>query len=292
MNSPLAAVEAALGRRFGQPVPIARRTPLGGGSINRTERIATPAGTFVLKWNPQAPAGLFGSEADGLAALAASGTSLIVPAVIAFDDGPPAFLVIEDLGSGAPSQDFDELLGLGLAELHRAGGPRYGWSRDNYCGATPQSNTWTDRWVSFYRDHRLAGQVRRAADAGLLDPDDQQRLDRILARLDAWLDEPVSGPSLIHGDLWAGNVQAAAGGRPALLDPAVSCAHREAELGMMTLFGGFSARIFAAYEAAFPLESGWRDRNGLYQLYHLLNHLNLFGRGYAGDVRAVARRYA
>ena len=107
-----------------------------------------------------------------------------------------------------------------------------------------------------------------------------------------WIGEPPSGPSLIHGDLWSGNLHADHDGRPALIDPAASYAHREAELGMMTLFGGFSARVFAAYDEAFALEPGWRDRNPLYQLYHLMNHLNLFGGGYRSQVMSVVRQFA
>jgi len=285
------AVEAAMGLALGRPVRITRRVPLGGGSINRTERLDTDAGTFVLKSNPQAPAGMFQAEADGLAALRETGTSLTVPAVVACAESAPAFLVLEHLPPGQATDDFDERLGRGLAELHRATAARYGFARDNFCGATPQPNAWMDRWVDFYGDARLGHQLRLAVDGARLSADDAARLDRLIARLGTWVSEPPEGPALIHGDLWSGNLHVAPDGRPALIDPAVYFAHREAELGMMRLFGGFTRRVFDAYDEAFPLHAGWRERVGLYQLYHLLNHLNLFGRGYHAQVMEVVGRY-
>jgi fructosamine-3-kinase len=275
-----AAIEAALGAR----AEIRRRTSLGGGSINRTERLDTSLGSFVLKSNAAAPPGFFQAEADGLRAIASSGTSLLIPRVVACGDDDAPFLLLDDLGHGSRTRHFDEGLGRGLAQLHRASTARFGFARDNFCGTTPQPNPWTDRWVDFYAASRLGFQARLARDAGRLSSRESAALDRLIAKLGDWIDEPPEGPALIHGDLWSGNVHVTAAGAPAIIDPAVSYAHREAELGMMTLFGGFSSRVFAAYNEAFPLEPGWQDRNALYQLYHLLNHLNLFGDGYKGGV--------
>ena len=282
---------AALSRATGRPLEIRARTALGGGSINRTERIDTSEGPFVLKSNPAAPPRFFEAEAEGLQALSQSGTPLAIPTVVVRGDDVPAFLVLQDLGSGTPTRDFDERLGRGLAALHRHQGDAFGFSCDNFCGLTPQPNPWTDRWVEFYATSRLGFQLQRASDAGLLSSSEVAAIDGVIARLDRWLDEPADGPALIHGDLWSGNVHVTRDGQPALIDPAVYYAHREAELGMMTLFGGFSPRVFAAYDEALPLESGWRERNGLYELYHLLNHLNLFGRTYAAQVMAMAKMF-
>jgi fructosamine-3-kinase len=287
MSSLDARVAAALAQAIGASVTIRRRTPLGGGSINRTERIDTSAGSFVLKSNAAAPPGFFQAEADGLHALASSGTSLVIPRVIACGDDDAPFLLLEDLGVGSRARDFDERLGRGLAALHRASSARFGFPRDNFCGTTPQPNPWTDRWVELYATSRLGVQARLARDADRLSSRESAALDRLIAKLDDWIGEPPEGPALIHGDLWSGNVHVAADGSPAIIDPAAYYAHREAELGMMTLFGGFSSRVFAAYDEAFPLEPGWQDRNALYQLYHLLNHLNLFGDGYKGGVMRV-----
>jgi protein-ribulosamine 3-kinase len=287
-----AALSASLTRALGGPVTILSRRPLGGGSISDTERIDTSAGSVVVKSHPTAPAGLFASEAAGLDALRAAAPRLTLPRVIVADDGPVPFLVIEYIKPAARTPAFDDTLGRGLAELHQATSPRFGFDRDTFCGTTRQPNAWIDRWVEFYASARLRCQVRAGRNAGWLDRDDTTRLGRLVDHLDRWIAEPPSGPSLIHGDLWSGNLQVAEHGGPALIDPAVSYSHREAELGMMTLFGGFSSRVFAAYDEVFPLEAGWRDRNPLYQLYHLLNHLNLFGAGYHTQVMAIVRRFA
>lgn len=128
--------------------------------------------------------------------------------------------------------------------------------------------------------------------AGLLGSAEQQRAMRLATSLERWLDEPVEGPALIHGDLWSGNLHSSPSGQPALIDPAVYYGHREAELGMMLLFGGFSARTFAAYHETWPLEPGWRERMPIYQLYHVLNHLNLFGGAYHAQAIAIVNRFA
>jgi fructosamine-3-kinase len=206
-------------------------------------------------------------------------------------DAASSFLVLEDLGQGAPAQGFADQVGCGLAELHRASAPTFGFDAGNFCGATPQPNPRLESWVEFYRRARLEHQLALGVRRGHYTAADCRQIDALIARLDEWLTEPAEGPALIHGDLWSGNLHTTAGGLPALIDPAAHFAHREAELGMMTLFGGFSPRTFAAYDEAFPLDPGWRDRNPLYQLYHLMNHVTLFGAGYHGQVMAIARRY-
>lgn len=286
-----AAVTRTIAAALGRPVSIEGRTSLGGGSISNTTRIDTTTGAFVLKTLVGAPSGLFRAEAAGLIALRASGTTLTVPQVIACHDAAPPFLVIEYLASGRRVSDFDERLGRGLAALHHAASARYGFEMDNFCGATPQVNTWCDSWVDFYGRERLGRQAERARRAGLISRDDLTAVETVIGRLDRLLPEPAHGPSLIHGDLWSGNLLVDASGCPAIIDPAVYFADREAEFGIMTLFGGFGPRVFEAYAEAFPLDPEWRDRNGLYQLYHLLNHLNLFGEAYHGQVMRLVTRY-
>jgi fructosamine-3-kinase len=275
---------------------VRRRTPLGGGCVSRVERLETSAGSFVLKYMLDAPPELFAAEAAGLHALGAAGSGLVIPRVVAASAGDdalaePPLLVVEFLPAASPTSHTYEQVGRGLAELHRAMAPAFGFDRDTYCGATRQPNAWTPRWVAFYAAHRLGHQVTMARDAGRLSSGDRDVLDRMVRRLDRWLAEPAA-PSLIHGDLWSGNLHITTGGAPALLDPAVYYAHREAEFGIMTLFGGFPARVYEAYDEVFPLEAGWRDRVPIYQLYHLLNHLNLFGAGYHTQTMAIARRFA
>jgi fructosamine-3-kinase len=291
----IAAVERALGRAEGRAVRVRTRAPLGGGCINRVERLETDAGAYVLKSNDKAPAELFEAEAAGLEALRAAGSPLVFPRVVATSAGAdgaanvstPAFIVLEHLRPGGRNAAFDEQLGTGLAVLHRATHSSFGFSRDTFCGSTRQANAWRTGWTEFYAAARLAPLVDRASRKGLLTVNDRRALDTLLPRLDNWIDEPAEGPALIHGDLWSGNLHVTTAGWPALLDPAAYYAHREAELGMMTLFGGFPARAFDAYHAAFPLEPGWRERNPLYQLYHVLNHVCLFGSSYLGQMRGI-----
>jgi fructosamine-3-kinase len=291
MTARAAWLTALLADSIGGPVRILRRAPLGGGDISHTERIETSAGSFVVKTNAAARTGFFRAEADGLAALAASGTSLTIPRVIAWQDDEPGCIVLEDLGRGQPVMGYDERVGRGLAEVHRSRADRFGFSGDGFCGATAQPNPWHDTWITFYARERLGHQLALASAADLLSTGERRQVERLIDRLDSLLVEPAEGPALIHGDLWSGNLHTGADGLPALIDPAAYYAHREAELGMMTLFGGFGARVYAAYDEAFPLEPGWRERNSLYQLYHLMNHLNLFGGGYHGQVMAIVRRY-
>lgn len=287
-----AALDAALTAAIGRPVRVTRIEPLGGGDICQVGRLHTDAGSFIVKSHASPPAGFFRAEAAGLTTLRASGTALRIPEVVATQDEGPAFLVIEDLGSGRQASGFDEAFGRGLAEVHRHTAARFGFEHDTFCGTTRQLNRWTATWVDFYRQSRLGFQVDLARRARLLSPDEARRIGRLIDTLDTIIDEPADGPSLIHGDLWSGNLHVTARGEPALIDPSVSFAHREAELGMMRLFGGFSERAYAAYDEAFPLEPGWRTRNPIYQLYHLLNHLNLFGGGYRAQVMAVVDRFA
>jgi fructosamine-3-kinase len=298
-----AEVESALSIALGRPTRIERRVSLAGGDISEVERLETVGSRqtgsretrsqmrFVLKSDRHGTPGLFPAEAAGLAALAQSGTSLRIPRVVALRSERPAFLVLEDLGTCSRRAGFEEAVGRGLAELHRSTADRFGFDTDTFCGTTPQPNAWMEDWRTFYGRARLGHQLGLAAQAGLLSNGDRMQVERLIGRLDRLLTDPAEGPALIHGDLWSGNLHVCADGEPALIDPAVYYAHREAELGMMTLFGGFSARTFAAYDEALPLDPGWRERNPIYQLYHLLNHLNLFGSGYHGQVMAVVRRY-
>ncbi|HKK71687.1 MAG TPA: fructosamine kinase family protein [Candidatus Krumholzibacteria bacterium] len=276
---------------LGRPVGDFDREPLGGGCIN--DAFVVDVGErFVVKGNDRPLPHQFESEARGLEALRAAGGPLVIPRVLGFRDDAQngGFLVIEYLEPGRRAPDFDERLGHGLASLHRHADDRgFGFDVDGYCGATPQPNPWTDRWPAFYAEHRIRHHVRLAADRGL-DRGTVDLLDSIADRLEEWIDDGPS--SLIHGDLWSGNLHCTADGAPALIDPAAYFGHREAELGMMSLFGGFGPAVWEAYQEAWPLEPGWRQRLGLYELYHLINHYVLFGGAYAASTRDCALRYA
>jgi fructosamine-3-kinase len=214
-----------------------------------------------------------------------------VPRVVAVIDRPAA-LVLEwiDLGSGKLAAA--EALGRGLAQQHRASAREYGLDHDNYIGATPQRNTPARSWIEFYRDRRLGAQRDWAQRHGYLTSERARRLERVMDRLNQWIDEDQVVPSLLHGDLWGGNYLIDAQGSPVLIDPAVYYGDREAEIAFTELFGGFGPRFYAAYNEAWPLDPGYAERRDLYNLYHLLNHLNLFGESYCGSVDAILRRYA
>lgn len=284
-------LRAGLTLAFGHDVGALTLHGDGGGCINHATTLIVGERRVFVKWNDRPLPDQFHAEAAGLAALAAAGTPLRIPRVLAHDDGGPgqSFLALEALSPGPRAADFDVRFGHGLAALHR---PRsdagFGFPIDNYCGATPQHNAFLPRWLDFYRERRLLPQLARARQHGMAAVD-SAILGRLVDRLDEWLaeDEP---PALIHGDLWSGNLFASDSG-PALIDPAVSYAHREAELGMMVLFGGFPARVFEAYHEAAPLRDGFRERLPLYSLYHVLNHFNLFGGGYAEQAVRIARRF-
>lgn len=265
---------------------VSRASPVGGGCIHTALRLTTESGpTFFLKVNPDVPPDMFPREAEGLRALA-SGNGPRLPKPLLWD---AQFLLLEDLQHGRPGAGFWERLGRELARLHETTAPRFGFDHDNYIGLTPQPNPWTDDGVRFFADHRLRYQARRAREAGLLGANELRSVESLCARLDRLL--PPQPASLIHGDLWSGNVMPGPQGEPCLVDPACHYGWAEAELGMTELFGGFPEAFYSAYRQARPLEPGWQERLPIYNLYHLLNHLNLFGRSYLASVRSVLSRF-
>lgn len=230
------------------------------------------------------------AERDGLAALAATKT-IAVPEALACawsDDDQQGILVLEWVASGPRPAGFLDQFGEELAALHRATAPRpnYGFHGDNFLGATPQCNHWQTCWLTFWRESRLEFQLKLARQKGLATPQLVRGMEWLIHHLDTILIEPAR-PSLIHGDLWSGNYLCNTRGAPVLIDPAVYYADREAEWGMIELMGGFSRRLWDAYHRAWPVADGFQQRCAVYQLYHLLNHLNLFGSGYLAETIAM-----
>ncbi|MCW5876640.1 MAG: fructosamine kinase family protein [Anaerolineales bacterium] len=262
--------------------------PVSGGCINNGIRLLSESGAgFFLKTNSAAPEGMFAREAEGLAALRAAPTGLRIPRAYLWSGD---FLLLEDLAPAERAADYWPQLGRGLAALHSLQSSRFGFDSDNYLGSTLQPNPWTDDGYEFLARQRLLYQARLARDGGRLDAADIMAIERLAGRLPELL--PAQPAVLIHGDLWAGNAISDAAGGPALIDPAAHYGWAEAELGMTALFGGFAPEFYAAYEEATPLQPDWRERLPIYNLYHLLNHLNLFGAGYLGQVQAVLSRFA
>ncbi|MDH5673567.1 MAG: fructosamine kinase family protein [Myxococcales bacterium] len=265
-----------------------RAQPLSGGDINQACRLELADGRkFFVKYQRNPPAGLFEREAEGLRWLAEA-DALRLPEVLACGDDPP-FLALEWIEPGPPAADHDERLGRGLSALHRHGAPSFGLACDNYIAILAQSNLQSSSWPAFYRSQRLEPQLRLAVDHGRASRRLRSLFEQLWPKLEA-RSGPAEPPARLHGDLWAGNSLSDASGQPVLIDPAVYGGHREIDLAMMRLFGGFSERCFAAYEEAFPLAEGHRERVGLYQLYPLMVHVNLFGGGYAGRVERILER--
>jgi protein-ribulosamine 3-kinase len=266
---------------------VTKTTSVGGGCINNGMRLSTESGeSFFLKFNHNAPQDMFAREAEGLEALAVpNGPRIPEP----YCHGP-TFILLEDLHPGRRQKDYWERFGQQLAALHGHTHEEFGFEHDNYCGRTPQPNPWTPDGYEFFAVHRLRFQANLAQQAGLLSTTDLGRVDRLSERLPDLV--PAQPASLIHGDLWTGNAETGPDGEPALIDPAAHFGWAEAELGMTTLFGSFPAVFYRAYEEVRTLDPDWRARLPLYNLYHLLNHLNLFGRSYLPQVQNVLNRFA
>jgi len=274
-------------RIVGEPVALIEQ--VGGGDIGESAVATLSAGERIFaKHYPASPPEAVRCEADGLRWLAEPG---VVPVVQprGFDEASRV-LVLDWIEPGRPSPGGDAEFGRALAALHRSGAPGFGALPDNFIGSLPQSNRTHATWPAFYGKERITKLARRATDAGLLDPGDSARIEALVDRLPELFPDDAP-PSRLHGDLWGGNRLADASGTSWLIDPAAYGGHREMDLAMMRLFGGFSDAVFAAYEEVWPLTPGASERIGLCQLYPMLVHVNLFGRSYVGSVRRILDAY-
>ncbi len=261
--------------------------PVAGGCINSGARLITGSGhTFFLKQNASAPESMFSREMDALRMLAVpDGPRVPIPYLEGIE-----FLLLEDLNPATPSGDYWESFGRQLAALHSHIAEQFGFDDDNFIGSTPQPNRWTSDGYEFYAEHRLGYQAELALQQGLINRADFRAVLALSAKLPQLV--PAQPASLIHGDLWSGNAVVGPSGEPAIIDPAAYYGWAEAELGMTNLFGGFPEAFYKAYEEVGNLEDSWRERLPIYNLYHLLNHVNLFGAGYLGQVRSILQRFS
>lgn len=276
-QSLLDSIVTGLSETLGENTRLQWVRDLPGGDINRAALISDGNTDWFLKHHANAPDGMFAAEALALSEISGQGC-IRVPSPIAYgSDGDTAWLVLEylELTSDGPAS----LLGEQLAALHSVTHQQHGWSRDNYIGSTPQYNTACENWAEFWRDYRLKPQFEVARAAGHGDRL-SDRGDRLLENMDQLMDGHQPAASLLHGDLWAGNKAFTTDGQPVIFDPASYYGDRETDIAMTELFGGFTADFYAAYQAHSPLADGYRLRRDLYNLYHMLNHLNLFGGGY------------
>ncbi len=288
-----AALHAAIGSDMGSLTGIDAATEIAGGSISHALVVESGERRYFVKLNDAQGAEMFAAEADGLNALARC-NALRVPRVVAHgSSGRQAYLVLEYLPLHALCERAQgAAAGYALAALHRIQGPQHGWHRDNFIGSTPQSNTEHRAWPFFFARRRLLPQLelaKRHPEHGQLISSGQ----RLAEKLAALFVDHQPQPSLLHGDLWHGNAATDDAGMLTLYDPAVYFGDREADLAMSELFGGFPDSFYAGYRESWPLADGFEQRKTLYNLYHVLNHLNLFGSAYLHQAeRMIARLLA
>ena len=271
-----------------RPFEVRDATPVGGGSINEAYRLeGTDGARYFLKLNDVRYLPIFIAEAAGLDAIAATNTLRMPRPIVHGSANAHSFLVLEHLELGSCGDA--RLLGERLAALHRFTNEEFGFAQDNFIGTTPQPNGWKDSWMDFWREQRLGFQLRLAAQHGY--GSQLQTLgEKLLDALHAFFAGYAPQPALLHGDLWSGNHAFLADGTPVIFDPAPYYGDRECDLAMTELFGGYPADFYAAYRAAYPLDAGYAVRKDLYNLYHVLNHANLFGGGYAMQAEQMMQR--
>jgi fructosamine-3-kinase len=262
----------------------------GGGCINQGGRLKTSAGDFFLKWNDAAKfPGMFEAEAKGLKLLRQS-KAIYIPEAIVFDTiSTWQFIVLEFVEQETKVQPFWKILGEQLAGLHQNTSSVFGLDHDNYIGSLKQVNTPAESWINFFIEQRLEAQLKLAADKNKVNSATVKQFQSLYKKLPDLL--PEEKPSLLHGDLWSGNLITTSDGNPCLIDPAVYYGHREAEIAFTMLFGGFSKEFYESYNENFPLFPGFTGRAEVYNLYPLMVHVNLFGGGYLSQVVSILHRF-
>lgn len=279
-------IAAAISVACGQPFNLQRTDSIGGGCINSAYRLVGERQSYFVKLNRAERLDMFEAEVEGLQALAETQAIKVPLPVCTGIEAQQAYLVMEYFEGGGGNSGAAETFGQQLANLHRHSSPQFGWYRDNTIGSTLQPNTPSNDWLVFWRQQRLGFQLGLAEQHGaagsLL-----RKGDALLQCMDGLFTDHQPQPSLLHGDLWSGNYAVTREGEPIIFDPAVYFGDREADLAMTELFGGFARRFYAAYNDAWPLDSGYAVRKTFYNLYHILNHFNMFGGGYAGQAERM-----
>lgn len=272
-------------------LPFTHAERVGGGDINAAWCLHAKETKYFLKMNDAGLyPGMFAKEAAGLTALQMH-SAAVVPRVIKQGvAGSRQYLLLEWIDSGKPGDNFWKDFGHLLADLHRQEQPYFGWTEDNYIGSLPQVNKPHINWYSFYSERRILPLVAALSSSGMFTQQEAQAAESFCKKLPSLF--PEEPPALLHGDLWSGNYMVSAGGKVALYDPAVYFGHREMDIGMTKLFGGFQPAFYEAYEEAYPLEKGWQQRLPLTQLYPLLVYAVLFGGYYVQEAKEIIRCYS
>ncbi len=278
----LEAIGQSLSAALGESIELIRFEAVSGGCIHQTGKIIAHDGrVFFLKADTLPRLPVFQAEAHSLRVLNAAACIRVPRPLCHGQDEASAFLVMEYISMR--SRGDDRRRGEQLAALHRQSAPAFGWEADNFIGPTPQQNAWTQNWVDFYRDNRLIPQTQLARKNGI----SIRKMDTLLESLPSFFSGYTPQSSLLHGDLWGGNAAFDEEGNPLLFDPASYYGDREADLALTELFGGFSRAFYEGYVETWPLDSGYRLRRDLYNLYHVLNHFNLFGGGYGSQAESM-----
>lgn len=280
-------LEQQISQASGSPFRLDSNQSVGGGCINSAFRISGNGRRYFVKTNRASYAYMFEAEAEALGEMAASATVRVPEPVCTGEHGNQCYVVMEylELGGNADMAGF----GRQLAAMHRVTAGSFGWHRDNTIGSTPQPNGYKADWVEFWREHRLGFQLETAAQNGF--GGELQRLgERLLADMPVLFAHHQVSASMLHGDLWSGNYGALRDGTPVIFDPALYYGDREADLAMTTLFGGFGSQFYAAYNESWPLDDGYEVRKTFYNIYHIINHLNLFGGGYHAQAISMIDR--
>jgi fructosamine-3-kinase len=285
------AVTTHLSEQSGTEVQLHSIRQVGGGCINACYAMDTSAGKFFVKKNSVAAfPDMFVSEAKGIR-LINSVVPGIMPEVIAeFQVSGDQFLVLAYIEQAAPAGDFWRDFAFRLAQLHRHSSDGFGLAFDNYMGSLPQQNTKEENWIDFFINRRIEPQLRLAVNTGQLSQEASDHFAQLAKQLDRIF--PVEAPALVHGDLWSGNFITGPDGLVRMVDPAPAFCHRETDIAMTRLFGGFDMAFYMHYNEFFPLEKGFEERLDIWQLYPLLVHVNLFGGAYPEQVKAILKRYA
>lgn len=276
-----------ISRHTDRDYSISRHNSMGGGCINQAYRISDGDTDYFVKLNNRSHGDMFEVEALSLQEMANSQTLRVPRPICAGHTDTQAYVVLEYLDMNGRANATQ--LGEQLAAMHRVTHSQFGWSRNNTIGSTPQSNHQMDNWVDFWREQRLLPQLKLAQQNGYgqaLTP----LIERLLGEFHKLFESYQPQASMLHGDLWGGNASGLEDGTPVIYDPAFYYGDREADIAMTHLFGGFSSEFYAAYNNAWPLDDGFRVRRTFYNLYHIINHLNLFGTGYLGQAMSMAEQ--
>jgi|SRR5690606_37823099 len=284
------ALENMLRQTFGSGAGILSIDSKGGGSINEAVILRTTVGNFFAKYNELGQnRGMFKQEKKGLQLLADAKCIRVPKAYFAYEEGTHGYLLLELLEPGDPEFGFWEDFGTRIARLHKNTNGQFGLDEDNFCGSLKQKNTFKDNWAEFFIENRLEPMLKLAVDNKKADENVVKKMESLYTKLPEIF--PNEKPALLHGDLWGGNFMCSIDGEPIIYDPAVYYGHREMDLGMSRLFGGFDLEFYEAYDAEYPLEPGWQKRLDICNIYPLLVHVNLFPGSYIQSVKNILSRF-